>query len=102
MPKSKRLTAQQIMDNYEPADKHESEFVENFWEDKLDESYEIKVSKDISLHQHIAERGQLKPILLKKANETDKAQIIDGHHRLAVLHHLSPNQFVKYKHVDQM
>ena len=49
MPKSKRLTAQQIMDNYEPADKHESEFVENFWEDKLDESYELKVSKDISL-----------------------------------------------------
>lgn len=102
MPRAKRLTAQQIMDTYEPTDKHESEFAENFWEDRLDESYEIKVSKDKSLHEDIAERGQRKPILLKKANEINKAQIIDGHHRLAVVHHLNPNQFVKYQHVDEL
>jgi hypothetical protein len=94
----KRLTAQQIMDNYQPGDILRHQEPEEFWGYKLEEAKTNKISKDRTLYQDIEERGQQKPITLGYKG-LGAPSILDGHHRLAALHHMNPNQFVKYRRV---
>ena len=95
----KRLTAQQIMDNYQPGDILRDDTPETFWKNKLESAKTTKVSKDKTLYEDIKERGQQKPILIGSRGMSFP-QILDGHHRLAILHHINPNQFVKYRRVQ--
>ena len=98
MPKGKKLTAQQIMDTYEPGDMSRENTPETFWAGKLASAKEVKVSKDKTLYQDLEERGQQKPITIGYRG-FGSPSILDGHHRLAALHHMNPNQFVKYRRV---
>ena len=99
MPKGKRLTAQQIMDNYKPGDMLPTQQPEQFWTERLAQARTTKISNDKTLYQDLAERGQQKPILLTQGDALyTKPTIIDGHHRLALMHHINPQQFVKYRH----
>ena len=94
----KRLTAQQIMDNYQPGDMLKGDTPETFWAGKLESAKNTKVSEDKTLFEDIADRGQQKAITIGSRG-MGMASILDGHHRLAVLHHINPNQFVKYRRV---
>lgn len=94
----KRLTAQQIMDNYQPGDMLSEDAPETFWANKLESAKNTKVSEDKTLYQDIEERGQKKPIVIGSRG-MGMPSILDGHHRLATLHHINPNQFVKYRRV---
>lgn len=96
----KRLTAQHIMDNYQIGNSRSNKTDEEFWADTLETAKTTKVSADKTLFEHITERGQLKPILIGRKSIHSPAEIFDGHHRLAVLHHMNPNQFVKYVRDD--
>ena len=105
MPKGKRLTAQQIMDNYHSgehaayadAEAHAGRNFtsDEFWAGKLYEAQ--RLSGDSSLYQNIEKHGQKKPILI---NQKDK-EIVDGHHRLVSLYHMNPHQFVKYRTINR-
>lgn len=94
----KRLTAQQIMDNYQPGDMLREDTPETFWAGKLESAKTTKVSKDKTLYQDLEERGQQKPITIGYKG-FGSPSILDGHHRLAALHHMNPDQFVKYRRV---
>lgn len=100
MPKGKRLTAQQIMDNYQPGDMLRNDTPENFWAGRLKNAQTTRVSEDKTLYQDLAERGQQKPITIGHRG-FGSPSILDGHHRLAALHHINPDQFVKYRRVTQ-
>ena len=101
MPKGKKLTAQQIMDTYAPGDKLAKESADQFWNSKLEEAHILKVSKDRSLYEDVKQHGQKKPILLTQGGPLyTEPTIIDGHHRLALMHHINPQQFVKYRHIQ--
>jgi len=97
MPKGKRLTAQQIMDNYKPGDLTSNETPEQFWATKLKVAKDSKISEGETLYEDLVNRGQRLPILLNH----DEKEIVDGHHRLAVMHHINPNQFVNYQGVTR-
>ena len=94
----KRLTAQQIMDNYQPGDMLPTQQPEQFWTERLAQARTTKISNDKTLYQDLAERGQQKPITIGYRG-FGSPSILDGHHRLAALHHMNPNQFVKYRRV---
>ena len=94
----KRLTAQQIMDNYQPGDMLREDTPETFWAGKLKSAQTTRVSKDKTLYEDLEERGQQKPITIGYKG-FGSPSILDGHHRLAALHHMNPNQFVKYRRV---
>ena len=92
----KRLTAQQIMDNYQPGDRVPHETPETFWANKLYGAKTNMVSKEKTLYQDLEERGQQHPIVIGSREEGGTPTILNGHHRLAALHHMNPNQFVNY------
>ena len=94
----KRLTAQQIMDNYQPGDMLREDTPEIFWAGKLESAKTTQVSKDKTLYQDLKERGQQKPITIVYKG-FGSPSVLDGHHRLAALHHMNPDQFVKYRRV---
>jgi hypothetical protein len=107
---AKRLTAREIMSKFDPGDfnpdwemdtvpKTPSDYdyepvddIDTFWNNKLQDA-QFRGSKDMSLYDDIKTHGQKKPVVLNM--ETN--EIIDGHHRLAAIHHMNPNQFVKYR-----
>jgi len=105
MPKGKKLTAQQIMDNYqsgEYAAQSDSEASvgrnftsDEFWAGKLYEAQRLRGNS--SLYQDIEKYGQKKPISL---NQEEK-EIVDGHHRLVSMYHMNPHQFVRYRSVKR-
>jgi len=101
MPKGKRLTAQQIMDNYRPGDMAKNETPEQFWKHKLtvakNSNWYWGVEGGETLYEDLANNGQRLPILLNH----DEKEIVDGHHRLAAMHHINPNQFVNYQSVKR-
>lgn len=84
------------MDNYQPGDMLHSDNPKEFWNTKLEDTKTTKVSEDKTLFEDIAERGQQKPILIGSRG-MGMSSILDGHHRLAALHHINPDQFVKYR-----
>lgn len=108
----KRLTARDIIENYEPGDfnpdwemdtvpKTISDYdyepvdnIEDFWDRKL-EGAKFRGSQHTSLYEDLKNEGQKKPILLNQKTR----EIVDGHHRLAALHHMNPDQFVKYRSI---
>ena len=98
MPKGKKLTAQQIIDNYKPGDLVNNETPEQFWATKLRVAKNSRVSEGETLYEDLAKRGQRIPILLNH----DEKEIVDGHHRLASMHHINPNQFVNYQSVTRL
>lgn len=109
----KRLTARKIMETFEPGDyvsdsetehgmtvpKTPSDYdyepvtdVNEFWNRKL-QNAKLGTKDSPSLYDSIKREGQKKPISLNMETK----EILDGHHRLAVLYHLNPDQFVKYR-----
>ena len=91
---TKRLTARNIIENYRAGDHSPDEDKEGFWETKLEDA-KFRGSQRSSLYESIQTEGQKKPILLNQKT----MEIVDGHHRLAALHHMNPDQFVKYRHI---
>lgn len=94
----KRLTAQQIMDNYEPGDWNpRTQSKEEFWDQKLSDAKEPRaIYGGKSLYENIEEHGQKEPVIIGSRG-MGFPSIFEGHHRLAVMHHMNPNQFVKYR-----
>lgn len=95
---SRRLTAQQIMENYEPGDWNaRTETKDEFWNQKLAESQEPReIYGGKSLYEHLQEHGQKSPVIIGSRG-MGFPSIFEGHHRLAALHHINPHQFVKYR-----
>lgn len=98
----KRFTAQQIMDNYEPGDWFvRNQTLEEFWDQKLSEAKEpSEAYGGKSLYEHIEEHGQKTPIQIGTRGFSYPL-ILEGHHRLAAMHHMNPNQFVKYRRIQR-
>ena len=97
----KRLTARDIVHTFTPGDytgdPQDNDSLGLFWKNRLEQA---KWSPSImgsgstqSLYDNIKEHGQKKPVSLN----LETKEILDGHHRLASLYHLNPNQFVKYR-----
>lgn len=95
---AKRLTARDIMQHYEPGDWNpKTQSKEEFWDQKLTEAKEPReVYGGRSLYENLQEHGQKEPLLLGNRGMAFP-QIFEGHHRLAALHHINPDQFVKYR-----
>lgn len=94
----KRITARELTTEWTPGDysgdpKNE-EMLENFWELKLKQAKTPYTGE--SLYENIKNRGQQSPVSLNFKTK----EILDGHHRIAALNNLHPEQFVKYKAWD--
>lgn len=95
----KRLTAREIIDTFTPGDytgqgTAAGDPEKSFWDERLKQAkWSPKSGERPSLFDDIKESGQKKPVSLNM----DTKEILDGHHRIAVIAHLNPNQFVKYR-----
>jgi len=97
----KRLTAREIVHTFTPGDysgdPQDNDSLGLFWKDRLSQAKWSPVvagsETKQSLFDDIKEHGQKRPISLN----LETKEILDGHHRLAALYHLNPNQFVKYR-----
>lgn len=93
----KRLTARDIVHTFTPGDfagdTSDDDQMGDFWRQRYEQSKWTPSSGNTSLFESIKEKGQQKPVSLN----LDTKEILDGHHRIAALYRLNPNQFVKYR-----
>jgi hypothetical protein len=97
----KRLTARDIVHNFVPGDysgdPDDQDMLGDFWKNRYQQSkWSPMVSgsgeKD-SIYDSIEKEGQKKPVSLN----LETKEILDGHHRIAAMYHMNPDQFVKYR-----
>lgn len=98
----KRLTARDIVHTFTPGDYSgdptDDEQLGAFWKQRYEQSRwspTVMGSDDgrQSLFDSIKEKGQQKPVSLNMKTR----EILDGHHRIAAMYHINPDQFVKYR-----
>lgn len=98
----KRLTARDIVHTFTPGDfsgdPTDNEQLGDFWRQRYEQSKWTPTisgsgSGGTSLFESIKEKGQQKPVSLNM----DTKEILDGHHRIAAMYRLNPDQFVKYR-----
>ena len=94
---AKRLTAREIVHTFTPGDyagePNDNDALGFFWKDRISQAKWTGNNEGQSLYDDIKQNGQKKPISLNMETK----EILDGHHRLASLYHLNPDQFVKYR-----
>lgn len=94
---ARRLTAQQIINEFTPGDYpgdvEDHEQLGNFWKQRLEQSRWSSSVMGGGLYEDIKAHGQKKPVVLNMETK----EILDGHHRIAAMHHINPDQFVRYR-----
>lgn len=107
------MSAHEIKGEYQPLDGDRSgyETDDEVWERKLDEATNNRTHWDddegvltrypATQTEHIRQHGVTQPVHLGSGNswgDSNKRQVAGGHHRIAVMGHLNPDQLMPVLH----
>lgn len=81
----RRVPAWAVMEHADPNDWNDDSSEQEFWDRKLDRS------KKSGLYKSISKKGVKEPIVLMPSDESGRAVLLSGHHRVAAAYDIDPN-----------